>query len=102
VFFDSGSQDRYVDASNALVLARREEKRKMLARTRKKPKLTQQQTTRLTGGGHNAFSRYERGEAHPMPAVVNLLRAVLIEMLTLSVCEVAPLVQARGEIVSML
>jgi HTH-type transcriptional regulator / antitoxin MqsA len=29
---------------------------------------------RLTGGGHNAFSRYERGEAVPLPAVVNLFR----------------------------
>ncbi len=29
---------------------------------------------RLTGGGHNAFSRYERGEAAPLPAVVNLFR----------------------------
>ncbi len=30
--------------------------------------------SRLTGGGHNAFSRYERGEAAPLPAVVNLFR----------------------------
>ena len=29
---------------------------------------------KLTGGGHNAFSRYERGEATPLPAVMNLLR----------------------------
>jgi hypothetical protein len=29
---------------------------------------------RLTGGGHNAFSRYERGEAAPLPAVINLFR----------------------------
>jgi len=28
----------------------------------------------LTGGGHNAFSRYERGEAIPLPAVVNLFK----------------------------
>jgi hypothetical protein len=31
---------------------------------------------RLTGGGHNAFSRYERGEATPLPAVINLFRLV--------------------------
>jgi HTH-type transcriptional regulator/antitoxin MqsA len=28
----------------------------------------------LTGGGNNAFSRYERGEARPLPAVVNLFK----------------------------
>jgi HTH-type transcriptional regulator/antitoxin MqsA len=28
----------------------------------------------LAGGGHNAFSRYERGESMPLPAVVNLFR----------------------------
>ena len=39
-----------------------------LARIRKKLKLTQRQAAALTGGGHNAFSRYERGEAKPLPA----------------------------------
>ena len=34
----------------------------------------QSAAARLTGGGHNAFSRYERGEAAPLPAVVNLFR----------------------------
>jgi len=29
---------------------------------------------RLAGGGHNAFSRYERDEATPLPAVINLFR----------------------------
>jgi len=36
--------------------------------------LSQVGAARLTGGGHNAFSRYERGEVMPMPAVVNLFR----------------------------
>lgn len=45
-----------------------------LVRIRRKLKLTQQAAARLTGGGKNAFSRYERGEAKPMPAVVNLFR----------------------------
>lgn len=45
-----------------------------LARIRKKLKLTQKEAARLTGGGHNAFSRYERGEAKPLPAVMNLFR----------------------------
>jgi len=74
VYFDTESQDRYIDASDALVLARREEERKMLVRVRKKLKLTQQQAARLTGGGHNAFSRYERGQARPLPAVTNLFK----------------------------
>jgi HTH-type transcriptional regulator/antitoxin MqsA len=45
-----------------------------LKRIRKKLDLSQQAAARLTGGGHNAFSWYERGEAQPLPAVVNLSR----------------------------
>jgi HTH-type transcriptional regulator/antitoxin MqsA len=45
-----------------------------LARIRKRLKLTQKEASRITGGGHNAFSRYERGEAKPLPAIVKLLR----------------------------
>ena len=45
-----------------------------LGRIRKKLKLTQKEAAAITGGGHNAFSRYERGEARPLPAVVNLFR----------------------------
>jgi HTH-type transcriptional regulator/antitoxin MqsA len=45
-----------------------------LTRIRKKLKLSQQQAARITGGGHNAFSRYERGVAKPLPAVMNLFR----------------------------
>lgn len=45
-----------------------------LARIRRKLKLTQKEAARITGGGHNAFSRYERGEAKPLPAVINLFR----------------------------
>ncbi len=45
-----------------------------LARIRKKLKLTQLEAARITGGGPNAFSRYERGKARPLPAVINLFR----------------------------
>lgn len=45
-----------------------------LARIRKKLKLTQQEAAKLSGGGKNAFSRYERGQAKPVAAVVNLFR----------------------------
>jgi HTH-type transcriptional regulator/antitoxin MqsA len=41
---------------------------------RRKLGLSQIAAARLTGGGHNAFSRYERGEAAPLPAAVNLFR----------------------------
>jgi HTH-type transcriptional regulator/antitoxin MqsA len=48
--------------------------RKRGKRIRQKLNLSQQAAARLTGGGHNAFSRYERGAAQPLPAVVNLFR----------------------------
>jgi len=32
------------------------------------------QAANLIGGGHNVFSRYERGDARPLPAVMNLFR----------------------------
>lgn len=74
VYLDDASHVRYVAAGDARVLAKRDEERALLVRVRKKLRLTQQQAAELTGGGHNAFSRYERGEARPMPAVVNLFR----------------------------
>lgn len=45
-----------------------------LARIRKKLKLTQMEAAQLAGGGKNAFSRYERGQAKPVAAVLNLFR----------------------------
>ena len=45
-----------------------------LARIRRKLKLTQAEAAKLTGGGKNAFSRYERGTARPLPAVLNLFK----------------------------
>lgn len=74
VYFDHDSQRRYAQASDAWVLARREQEKQMLVRVRKKLGLTQHQAAKLTGGGHNAFGRYERGEAQPMPAVINLFK----------------------------
>ncbi|WP_353174413.1 type II toxin-antitoxin system MqsA family antitoxin [Paracandidimonas soli] len=74
IYLDASSQKKYVNASNAQVIAQRKAEQKELARIRKKLKLTQNQAARLTGGGHNAFGRYERGEARPMPAVLNLFR----------------------------
>ncbi len=45
-----------------------------MRRIRKKLKLNQTEASRLTGGGHNAFSRYETGRVIPTPAVINLFR----------------------------
>ena len=45
-----------------------------LARIRKKLGLSQKDAAMIAGGGHNAFSRYERGEVKPVAAVVNLFR----------------------------
>jgi len=45
-----------------------------LARIRKKLGLTQKEAAMIAGGGHNAFSRYERGDARPVAAVINLFR----------------------------
>lgn len=74
VEFDSDSARRYAEASDVLVLRDRERQRKEIRRIRRKLGLSQLAAGRLTGGGHNAFSRYERGEATPLPAVVNLFR----------------------------
>ena len=47
---------------------------KNLANVRRKLKLTQKEAAEITGGGPNAFSRYERGTAKPLAAVINLFR----------------------------
>lgn len=74
VEFDPESAQRYAAAGDELVLRDRERQSREIRRIRRKLGLSQVAAARLTGGGHNAFSRYERGEAVPMPAVVNLFR----------------------------
>ena len=66
------SAQRYASAGDQLVLQNRTAAAAVLKMQRKKLKLTQDQASRLTGGGHNAFSRYETGAATPLPAVLNL------------------------------
>ena len=72
--FDRRSAKRYAAAGDALVLQARAVQRSEIRRIRRKLGLSQARAAELTGGGHNAFSRYERGEAVPLPAVVNLFR----------------------------
>jgi HTH-type transcriptional regulator/antitoxin MqsA len=74
VEFDAESARRYAAAGDALVLRERERQSKEIRRIRRKLGLSQVAAARLTGGGHNAFSRYERGEVAPLPAVITLLR----------------------------
>jgi len=74
VEFDASSAQRYAAASDEMVLHERAKQSEEIRRIRHKLRLSQAAAARLTGGGHNAFSRYERGEATPMPAVINLFR----------------------------
>lgn len=74
VVFDDASARRYAAASDDLVMRARQREQEMIRRIRLRLGLTQAEAARLTGGGPNAFSRYERGKARPIPAVLNLLR----------------------------
>ena len=74
VEFDADSARRYAVAGDDLVIRARDAERAEIRRIRRKLGLSQDKAAQLTGGGHNAFSRYERGEAVPMPAVVNLFK----------------------------
>jgi HTH-type transcriptional regulator/antitoxin MqsA len=74
VEFDEQSAVRYAAAGDELVMAARKETGAELRRIRKKLGLNQAEAARLTGGGHNAFSRYENGLVAPAPAVVNLFK----------------------------
>ena len=74
VEFDAPSVRRYAATGDRLVLQERERQRHEIRRIRRKLGLSQIVAARLTGGSHNAFSRYERGEAAPLPAVINLFR----------------------------
>lgn len=66
------SATRYAAAGDKLVLRNRAKAAATLKSQRRRLKLTQAQASMLTGGGHNAFSRYETGTAQPLPAVYNL------------------------------
>ncbi len=67
--FDDGSAERYSDASDQLLVDARQIMAAEMKRIRRKLKLSQKEAVKLlSGGGHNAFSRYERAElAAPQP-----------------------------------
>ena len=74
VEFDSGEGKRFGATIKRIAAEIDAHEAAELARIRKKLKLTQLEAARITGGGPNAFSRYERGKARPLPAVTNLFR----------------------------
>ncbi|WP_073524196.1 type II toxin-antitoxin system MqsA family antitoxin [Pseudomonas fluorescens] len=72
---DNDSADRYGEAKDELVLAVRQMIGAEMKRTRRKLHLTQKEAVELlSGGGHNAFSRYERGELLAPKPLVLLMR----------------------------
>lgn len=66
------SHARYVAAGDKLIIDERERTAAQLKAARLKLRLTQRQASTITGGGHNAFSRYERGTTVPLQAVRHL------------------------------
>jgi HTH-type transcriptional regulator/antitoxin MqsA len=74
VEFDVGEGVRFAEAIKQFAKESDAREATELARIRKKLKLTQQEAALLTGGGRNAFSRYERGKAKPLQSVTNLFK----------------------------
>lgn len=73
-FIGEDEAKRYAAALDELAAERDALQREELVRIRKRLKLTQAQAAAIAGGGPNAFSRYERGKARPVAAVINLFR----------------------------
>jgi HTH-type transcriptional regulator/antitoxin MqsA len=74
--YEQHSAERYAAAGDALVLEARRAAGEELRRIRKKLGMTQIEASEISGGGHNAFSRYENGKVNPPAAVVNLFRVL--------------------------
>ncbi len=74
VEFDVGEGVRFAEAIKQFAKESDKREASELARIRKKLKLTQQEAALLTGGGRNAFSRYERGKAKPLQSITNLFK----------------------------
>jgi HTH-type transcriptional regulator/antitoxin MqsA len=73
--FDDGSAERYSVASDQLLIDCRQLMAAEMKRIRRKLKLSQKEAVKLlSGGGHNAFSRYERAELAPPQPLFMLMR----------------------------
>jgi HTH-type transcriptional regulator / antitoxin MqsA len=70
VYHDPATAEAWVNFRKSV----HEDERREIMTARQRLGLTQHEAARIAGGGHNAFSRYERGEAHPVLGVVNLFR----------------------------
>ena len=74
VEFDVGEGVRFAETIKQFAKESDAREATELVRIRKKLKLTQQEAALLTGGGRNAFSRYELGKAKPLQSVTNLFK----------------------------
>jgi len=72
--FDSGEGVRFAEVIERIAAKIDAGEAAELARTREKLKLTPREAAKITGGGPNAFSRYEQAKAKPLPAVINRFR----------------------------
>jgi len=73
--FDDGSAERYSEASDQLLIDCHQLMASEMKRIRRKLKLSQKEAVKLlSGGGHNAFSRYERAELAPPQPLFMLMR----------------------------
>lgn len=73
VEFDAESANRYAKAGDQLLEDARQVVAEEMKRIRKKLQRTQRQMMAIAGGGHNAFSRYERAEVEPPQPLVVLM-----------------------------
>jgi HTH-type transcriptional regulator/antitoxin MqsA len=73
--YDPDSSERHGKAGDELVIAAKQMIGSEMKRIRRKLHLSQKEAVLLlSGGGHNAFSRYERGELLPPKALMLLMR----------------------------
>ena len=75
VILDPEDAERYSDHCDEIVNSFRQMVGTEMKRIRRKLHLSQKETVQLlSGGGHNALSRYERGEVLPPKSLVVLMR----------------------------
>ncbi|WP_122319551.1 type II TA system antitoxin MqsA family protein [Pseudomonas syringae group genomosp. 3] len=74
VEFDAESATRYSNASDELVLDKQKAVGAYLKQVRSRLKITQKVAVeKISGGGHNAFSRYEKAEVTPAKSLVLIM-----------------------------
>lgn len=95
--FDAASAERYAAAGDQLLEDYRQIVAADMKRIRRKLQLSQKEAVRLlSGGGHNAFSRYERGEVSAPQPLYMLMRLLdrhpqlMKDVLDLSAPQLAP------------